>query len=225
MRSLVGRVEIAFLVVWIGLAGTIWGFLALGSEMREGELSAFDLRLLDALRRPGQPHVAVGPAWLSECMRDFTALGGLTLLTLLTVLSVGVLLAERRRIEALVLAICVPLAQLSSGLFKDFYERTRPSFAVYGDLPSSMSFPSGHSTTATAAYFILAVVVSGLDRRRVAKVASFSIAVFLSLTIGVSRVYLGVHWPSDVIAGWCLGATWALTAAIVLRLARRQGIQ
>ncbi len=222
LARLLGRVEIALLLVWIALAGAIWSFLAIGSEMREGELTAFDLWVLDALRRHGQPHVAVGPQWLVESMRDVTALGGFTLLTLVTVLSVIVLAAHHRRVQALVLAVCVPLAQLSGGMFKNLYERARPSFAVYGDLPASMSFPSGHSTVATATYFVLAVIVASLETRRSMKVLAFAVAALLSLMIGVSRVYLGVHWPSDVVAGWCLGAAWALMAAVALRLSRPQ---
>jgi undecaprenyl-diphosphatase len=221
LARLMARVEIALLVVWIGLAGAIWAFLAIGSEMREGELTAFDLWVLHALRQHDQPHLAVGPRWLIESMRDVTALGGVTLLTVITVLSVIVLVVRNRRPQALVVAICVPLAQLSSGLFKDFYERARPSFAIYGDLPASMSFPSGHSTVATATYFILAVIVASLERSRSMKTLSFAVAAFLSLMVGFSRVYLGVHWPSDVIAGWCLGAAWALVAAVALRLAGR----
>lgn len=219
LARLLVRIEVALLLVWIALAGTIWAFLAIGSEMREGELTAFDFWVLNALRQPGQPHLAVGPHWLAESMRDVTALGGVTLLALVTMLSVVTLLGHGRKIQALVLATCVPLAQLSSGLFKDIYERARPSFTIYGDLPASMSFPSGHSTTATATYFILAVIVSSLEADRSMKVLSFAMAALLSVMIGVSRVYLGVHWPSDVIAGWCLGAVWAMVAALGLRVA------
>ena len=217
---LLARVEIALLMVWIALAGVIWTFLAIGSEMQEGELADFDLWVLHTLREPGQLHVAVGPYWLIETMRDVTALGGVTLLTLVTLLSVIVLLGHHCRIQALVLAVSVPLAQLSSGVFKDLYERARPSFAIYGDLPTSMSFPSGHSTVATATYFILAVIISSIEPNRSRKVLFFAFAAVLSVMIGFSRVYLGVHWPSDVIAGWCLGAAWALVAAVALRFAR-----
>lgn len=221
LSRLLGRIEIALLAAWVALAGAIWAFLAIGSEMREGELTAFDLWVLGAFRRPGQPHAATGPHWLMESMRDITSLGGVTLLVIITVLSVIVLLAHSRKAQALVMAICVPLAQLSSGLFKDLYERSRPSFAIYGDLPTSMSFPSGHSTVAAATYFVLAVIVSSLEAKRSMKILAFAVAALLSLMIGFSRIYLGVHWPSDVIAGWCLGAAWALIAAVALRLLRQ----
>lgn len=218
------RIEIALLAVWIALGGAVWAFVAIGSEMREGELTGADRLVLEALRLPGEPHRAAGPHWLVESMRDVTALGGVTVLSIVTILCVIVLWAHARRLQALVLGICVPLAQLSSGLFKDVYERARPTFAIYGDLPTSMSFPSGHSTVATATYLILAVIVSSLETSRSMKILGFAVAGFLALTIGFSRVYLGVHWPSDVIAGWCLGAAWAMVAAVALRTARFSGL-
>jgi undecaprenyl-diphosphatase len=221
MFSRLPRIEITVLAVWIAAAAAVLGFLHIGGEMHEGELDATDRAILWTLRVAGNPHKAVGPHWLVESMRDVTALGGITLLVLVTVISVIALLAYRHRIEALVLTVSVVLAQLSSGLFKDFYVRLRPTFAVYGDLPTSMSFPSGHSTVATATYFLLAVIVASIDSARPIKVLAFTVAALLALMIGFSRVFLGVHWPSDVLAGWCLGAAWALAAAIALRLLKR----
>lgn len=217
LRQLAPRIEIALLSAWIAVAAAVWAFLAIGSEMREGELTGFDRAVLTALRVPGDPHTAIGPHWLMESMRDVTALGGITLLLILTVIAVIALAAHGRRIHAQVLAAAVLLAQLSSALFKDYYVRPRPTFAIYGDLPASMSFPSGHSTVATATYFVLAVIVANLEPARSMKMLAFAVAALLSLMVGASRVYLGVHWPSDVIAGWCLGAAWALVAAVALR--------
>lgn len=223
LRVIASRIEITLLAVWIALAGAVWVFLAIGGEVREGDFSAFDRTILMALRQPGQPHQAIGPLWLTESMRDITALGGITLLVFVTVIAVIVLWAHARRREAWVFALSVVLAQLSSGLFKDLYLRARPSFAIYGDLPTSMSFPSGHSTVATATYFVLAVIIASVEPRRAMKELAFAVAALLALMIGISRVYLGVHWPSDVIAGWSLGAAWALFAAILLRINRLPG--
>jgi undecaprenyl-diphosphatase len=216
-RGLLPRIEITLLAVWIAAAGAVFAFLHIADEMHEGDLDAYDRTVLSALRIPGDPHTAIGPHWLAESMRDVTALGGLTLLVLVTAVAVIALLAYRHRLEAAVLAGSVMLAQVSSALFKGFYERARPSFAIYGDLPTSMSFPSGHSTVATATYFLLAVIVASLEPRHPLKELAFAVAGLLALLIGFSRAFLGVHWPSDVLAGWCLGAAWALAAAIVLR--------
>ncbi|GAA0564522.1 phosphatase PAP2 family protein [Rhizomicrobium electricum] len=223
MFSRLPRIETAVLAVWIAAAAAVWGFLGIADEMHEGELDAYDRAVISALRVAGDPHKAIGPHWLVESMRDVTALGGITLLVLVMAMSVIALLAYRHRLEALVLTGSVVLAQISSGLFKNFYERVRPTFAVYGDLPTSMSFPSGHSTTATATYFLLAVIVASLDPARPVKVLAFTVAALLALMIGFSRVFLGVHWPSDVIAGWCLGAAWAFAAAVLLRILKARG--
>lgn len=211
------RLEIAFLAGWIALIGAAWIFLALGSEMSEGELVSFDESLLQALRVSGNPQLAIGPPWLTESMRDVTALGGVSVLTLILIFAIAALLAHRHRAQAIALSTCVILARLSTAVFKDVYDRPRPSFAIFGDLPTSMSFPSGHSAAATATYFILAAVIASLEAQRPAKFLAFFLAGLLSILIGCSRVYLGVHWPSDVIAGWCLGAFWALIAALWLR--------
>jgi undecaprenyl-diphosphatase len=212
LSSLLARVEVKALAVWIALAGAGWAFLKLASEMREGELNTFDLAILDALRVPGQPHTPIGPHWLTEVMRDITALGGVTLLTIIVVLSVILLLLHQKRREALVLAGVVIAAQLSSNLFKLFYARVRPSFAIYGDLPLSNSFPSGHSTTSAATYFLLAVIVARFEVSPAVKTVIFVLAGLLTIAVGISRVYLGVHWPSDVLGGWTLGAAAALLA-------------
>jgi len=190
--------------------------------MREGELSAYDLWLLNSLRQPSKPHIASGPSWLLESMRDVSALGGVTVLFLITAIAVIVLLVHRRKALATMLAVSVPLAQVWNGLFKTFYGRARPSFEIYGDLPHSQSFPSGHSTVATATYFLLAVIVASLEPNPSMKILAFVTAALLSITIGLSRVYLGVHWPSDVLAGWFLGAGWALVATLILRIALNQ---
>jgi undecaprenyl-diphosphatase len=210
------RIEVKLLGLWTALVAALWAFLSLAGEMREGELTAFDTWVLVALRHVNSPHNAIGPQWLTGGMRDITALGSFTVLFLITVVAVSMLFMHGKNRQAGVLAAGVVLAQVSGELLKLFYGRMRPSFAVYGDLPTSLSFPSGHSTVATATYFLLALIVAGLEVRIAAKVLVFAMAALLAIAIGVSRVYLGVHWPSDVIAGWCLGGFWALAASLVL---------
>jgi undecaprenyl-diphosphatase len=216
LTRLTARIEVRLLGLWVALIAAIWAFLSLAGELREGELTAFDSWLLAALRHANSPHDAIGPQWLTGSMRDITALGSFTVLFLITIVAVSMLYMHGKKRQAGVLAAGVVLAQISGELLKLFYGRTRPSFAIYGDLPTSLSFPSGHSTVATATYFLLALIVAGLEVRVAAKVLVFAIAALLAITIGFSRVYLGVHWPSDVIAGWCLGGSWALAASLVL---------
>jgi undecaprenyl-diphosphatase len=218
------RIETTLLAAWIAAAAAVWGFLEIADEMHEGEFTAYDHAMLMALRAGGDPHAAIGPAWFSESMRDVTALGGITLLMLVIAIAAIALLAYGHRRHAIVLVTSVAAAQISSGLFKNFYDRVRPTFAIYGDLPTSMSFPSGHSTVATAAYFLLAVILASLDPKPAITRLGFAVAGLLALMIGFSRVFLGVHWPSDVVAGWCLGAAWALAASVVLRALKQRAI-
>lgn len=216
LKRLVARPEARLLVLWIGLVAAVWVFLSLASELREGELTSFDTWVLLALRQPNNPHLAIGPVWLTDSMRDITSLGSVTVLFLITAVAAVVLYFYDRKRHAAVLVVAVLMTQLSDTLLKNFYGRVRPAFAVYGAPPVSLSFPSGHSTTSTATYFLLAMIAAELEVRANVRLVLFAIAALLALLIGFSRVFLGVHWPSDVMAGWCLGGFWALAGSLVL---------
>lgn len=211
------RLETALLIAWLALAGLAWAFLTLGGEMAEGETLAFDRRILMALRDPADPANPVGPRWLAESMRDVTALGGFTVLALVSTLSVIALLLHGRRRQAGVLAGAVIGAQVSADLLKAVYGRPRPEFIPHDMYVYATSFPSGHSTVAAATWLTLAGVVASLEPTRPIRGLSLIAAALLVVAVGFSRVYLGVHWPSDVLAGWTLGGAWALGAWMALR--------
>lgn len=200
-------------------AGTLWAFLMLGGEMSEGETAGMDRALVLQLRTPGDLNDPIGSHGVEEAIRDLTALGGTTLVTLVTVVGVLAFAFHRRYRHALVLAGAVLLASMSSNLGKSFYSRPRPDLVPHEVYVYSGSFPSGHSALAAATYLTLAMLVASLEPRRRTKALAYGLAAAVVVTVGFSRVYLGVHWPSDVLAGWCLGATWALTAWLVLRAA------
>jgi undecaprenyl-diphosphatase len=195
-------------VLVCGLA--LWGLIYLGGEMREGETLGFDRDLMMALRAPGRPHAPIGPPWLPDAMRDVTALGSTALITLATLTASAALLYRKRWGRALVLLLVVVLANASDDLLKVFYNRARPDFAVAGLYIRSQSFPSGHSTASAALWLSLATIAASFEARTDAKVFWFVTAVLAILAVGFSRVYLGAHWPTDVVAGWVLGAMWAL---------------
>jgi undecaprenyl-diphosphatase len=147
------------------------------------------------------------------------------MVTLVTLVGVLAFLFHRRWRHAAILAGTVLLADVSSEALKVFYDRPRPDLVPHGTYVYSASFPSGHSTLSTAMYLTLAMLVASLEPRQASKVMAFTLAAALSLGIGFSRVYLGVHWPSDVLAGWALGGAWALAAwFVLLRLGRREDI-
>ncbi len=208
----------ARVLVGIGLAaGALWAFLVLGGEMAEGETDSVDRSLILALRTPGDLNNPLGPRNIEEAVRDLTALGGTTVVALVTVVGVLAFAFHRKYRHALVLTGAVLLAWMSSDAGKALYDRPRPDLVPHGAFVYSGSFPSGHSTLSAATYLTLAMLVASLETRRRTKVLAYSLAAALVVAVGFSRVYLGVHWPSDVLAGWCLGSLWALAAWLTLR--------
>ncbi len=220
LKSTVGRLEARTLAIWIAAAGAPWLFLSLADEVSEGETERLDRALLLALRSPANPADPIGPRWFEESMRDVTALGGFTLLTVLAVASVLLLVFHNRKREAFIFGATVILAQVSTELLKALYDRPRPSLVAHGSYVYSQSFPSGHSTAAAATFLTLATVVASVEPRRRTKVLIYGLAMIFVIAVGVSRVYLGVHWPTDVLGGWTLGASWALVAWVALSLTR-----
>lgn len=213
LRRFEARVLIGLLVV----AGAMWGFLTLGGEMAEGETATFDRALMLLLRNPSDLSDPLGSRHIEEIVRDVTALGGTTVVTLVTVVGTLALVFHNRYRHAAVLTGAVLLAWTSSSLGKALYARPRPDLVPHGMTVYSASFPSGHSTLATATYLTLAMLLASLAARRRTKALCYGVATVLLIGVGLSRVYLGVHWPSDVLAGWTLGAAWALAAWIALR--------
>jgi|KBSSwiStaDraftv2_1062776.scaffolds.fasta_scaffold11068_4 undecaprenyl-diphosphatase len=220
MRFLIERLEFQVLAAIVAAGAAILTFLKLSGEVGENETATFDRTVLLWFRAPGHPADPIGSHTLEEAMRDVTTLGGFTYLTLITVVAVASLLFFRKPRQAVVLAVTVCLAEVSSDVLKIFYERPRPTLVPHGVYVYSHSFPSGHSTLSAATYLTLAAILSSLDRRRPFKAFVFALAILMTAGVGVSRVYLGVHWPTDVLGGWTLGAAWALLARVALGMWR-----
>ncbi len=216
MKTFFARFEIRTLAGLMSVAAAVWAFLTIGGEVGESDTLPTDRKLLLLLRAPGHPADPIGPHWFEEAMRDVTALGGFTVLTLVTIVGASVLAFYGKTRQAVVFVGTVLAAELSSDLLKLVYNRARPDLVPHGSYVYSHSFPSGHSTLSAATYLTLVSVIATLDPHRHAKAFLFAIAGLVVLSIGFSRVYLGVHWPSDVLAGWALGAAWALAARLVL---------
>ncbi len=215
-----GRGEYRVLVAMMAASAALWAFLVLSDEVSERATLPIDHRLLLALRTPGDPADPIGPPGFEEAMRDVTALGGFTFLTFMVVVGAACLLFYRKRLQAIVLVATVLLAEATSDLLKLVYHRPRPDLVPHGSYVYSASFPSGHSTLSATTYFTLAVILATLEPRGRPKLFFFAVAGLLTVSVGFSRVYLGVHWPTDVLAGWTLGAIWALLARTALLLLR-----
>ncbi len=206
------------LLAAIALIGAaIWGVLWLHGEIGEGEMSGVDRALILALRQTVDPNRLRGPAWLAETARDITALGGFTVLGLVTVAALAVLIVYGRTRQAIVFGVAAVGAQALAEAIKNVVGRPRPTFVAHYDLIVSSSFPSGHAMMAPAIYFTLAAIIAAEELRPAARILLMVGSVVLVAGIGVSRVFLGVHWPTDVAAGWALGSAVALAAWIALR--------
>jgi undecaprenyl-diphosphatase len=217
------RLEFQTLGLLIGAVGALWVFMGLADEVSEGETGRIDRTLILMLRNPGDASDPLGPRWFEEMMRDVTALGGFTFLTLFVVIAVAALAFYRARRQAIVLGVSIALAAAANDTLKLLFDRARPDLVSHGSYVYTHSFPSGHSMLSAATFLTTAAILSSFQTRRRAKAFIFGVAVLLTVSVGVSRVYLGVHWPTDVLGGWTLGAAWALAARIILSFWRETG--
>lgn len=203
------------LIVFLVLAAFAFALLWLGSEVLEGDTFAIDRSILLGLRSAADVSNPVGPGWLLYSMTDATALGSVTVLTLVTIIVVGYLVATMRLSAAVFVSIAViGGALLSSGL-KSLFFRARPDVVPHLVHVSSASFPSGHAMNSAVVYLTLATLLARTEPKERVRIYLLTVAISLAVLVGVSRVYLGVHWPSDVIAGWCVGAIWAASCSLV----------
>jgi undecaprenyl-diphosphatase len=196
----------ALLIVAVGG----WGFLSIADEVAEGETRAIDLSVLQSLRVDGQPRELIGPQWLHIAATDITALGSVAVLGLLILLAFAFLASLRRWAEGLLLVAGAGGGLIISQALKRVFERERPDLAYRAVEAVNASFPSGHAMLSAVVFLTLGVLAARFSDRRRVKVLAVGAAVLVSLLVGVSRVYLGVHWASDVLAGWCVGAAWAM---------------
>ncbi len=201
-------------------AGGVFGFVEL-MEVLEGDGRRFDEAVLLALRNPADPADPIGPRWLELAVRDITALGGIPVLGLLSMLALGWLVLRRRWRSVVLLFLALPGGLLVNTLLKRGFDRPRPGLVAHLVEVGTSSFPSGHAMLSAIGFLTLGALMAGGAERRRERGYILGAAIGLTLLVGASRVYLGVHWPSDVLAGWCLGAAWATGCWLLLRLARR----
>ena len=223
MPARIVKSEWAVLAAIAVMAGALWLFIALADEVMEGDTRVLDTAILLALRNPADPSQPWGPGWLQEMARDFTALGGLGVLALLTLASVGYLALAGKRHAAIAVVVAVAGGLILSSLLKAGFDRPRPDLVPHGSLVYTSSFPSGHSMMAAVAYLTLGALLARVHAQPVIRIYLLVLALVLTLLVGASRVYLGVHWPSDVAGGWAMGAAWALLCGLVARRLQRLG--
>ena len=217
------RAELAILATICAVAGGIWAFVAIADEVSEGETEAFDRAVLIALRNPADLSDPLGPPWFEEAVRDVTALGGNIVLATMTFAVIGFLLLIRNRGAALLVLVSVAGGMLIGYLLKGMFDRPRPDLVAHGAAVYTASFPSNHAMLSAVTYLTLGVLLARLEVRRRVKAYFLALSAILTLAVGLSRIYLGVHWPTDVLAGWCVGAAWAMAVWVVALSLQRRG--
>lgn len=210
-----------------GLAGLgIWGFMELADEIGEDETHKLDRALLLALRSRDDVSDPIGPLWFEELVRDVTAFGGTGPLVFITVAAILYLVLLRKYRTSLFVLLALGGGQLASSLLKLAFDRARPDLVPHGMHVYTASFPSGHAMMAAVTWLTLGALLARTEARRRLKAYFILLAVIVTILVGISRVYLGVHWPSDVLGGWIAGSSWAaLCWGLALLLQRRGGIE
>ncbi|MAM89254.1 MAG: PA-phosphatase [unclassified Hahellaceae] len=205
------------------LAGLAWIFIWVTGEVVGGDSHALDEQLLMSMRSAADPSDPLGPHWVEELMRDITGLGGVGVLTFLTLVVVGFLILQNKGKVALVVVVTIGSGIALSLLMKMGFDRPRPELVPHESYVYTTSFPSGHSMMSAVVYLSLASLLARVQQNRRVKIYLVAVAMVLTMMIGVSRVYMGVHWPTDVLAGWMAGAFWALLCYMVTRHLQHSG--
>lgn len=210
-RELFPVLEPIVLAAFLLLGFLLHSFLEVAEEVEEGDTHIIDTRLLMLLRDGADPQNALGPPWVYEMVRDISSLGGIAVLTLITVSAAVYLLMIKKWGQAIYLAGAVCIGTALANALKFGYARPRPDLVPHGSYVFTGSFPSGHSMMSAMVFLSVGMMLARAQKSMPAKIFFLGISVFLTVLVGISRVYLGVHWPSDVLAGWLAGGACAIS--------------
>lgn len=199
---------------------TVFGLLA--EQVTDGDTAAFDQTMLMMFRDAAAPAVPLGPPWMLEAIRDITALGSFSVLGALVLGVVLHLVFTGSRRTAILVAVSVVGGSALSTLLKLLFDRPRPDLTGAVEVFSS-SFPSSHATVSAVVYLTIGVILAERAKTWPARLLYFFGAILLTGAVGFSRLYLGVHFPTDILAGWSLGAAWALICLIASHALRSRG--
>lgn len=203
------RRELTWLLVGLGSCILVLVFLTLAGEVMEGETLAFDKKIVLGFRKADDPSLPIGPAWVTSVLLDLTALGGPTVITLVVLAVVGFLLLQTRYWTAFFIMITAFTGEAVSYAMKSVFARPRPTVVPHLREAFSSSFPSGHAMQSAIIYLTLGAILMRITDSRLTKVYCCTVAMLMTFLVGLSRVWLGVHYPTDVIAGWIVGLFWA----------------
>lgn len=205
---------IAFSILMI--AAALYGFVLIAESVIDGDVHAFDAHVLLALRDAADPSDPWGPKWFEEMVRDYSALGGTAVLGAFTLGTAGFLILTRRTRLAVLIVTSILCGLAMSHLLKWGFDRPRPDLVPHLSIVHTASFPSGHSMMSAIVYLSLAAMLARVQRLWRVRAYLLAAAALTTFTVGLSRIYLGVHWPSDVFAGWTIGVAWAAMSWLVI---------
>ena len=216
--------DLLALLLVLAAVGGLWAFIELADEVMEGETRAFDERLIRAMRHPDNPKDALGAHWFEDGVRDITALGSVAVLALVTLAVLGFVVLHRQFHAFWLVVAAVAGALLLNFVLKQFFDRPRPELVPTLMRETSASFPSGHSMLSAVVYLTLGALLTRLVEPVRLKLYILATAIFLSALVGLSRIYLGVHFPTDVLAGWTVGLVWAIVCWLVAENLQKKGL-
>lgn len=198
---LIGTGAVATAILLLGMVGLL---------IDRGLQFDFDRTILLGMRHGTMHGAPIGPAWLKLAMIDITALGGVTVLPIVVLIAAGFLAVRRLWLTMWLVLVATITGSIAIGLVKALVARARPELTDHLVQVTSESFPSGHAANSAIVYLTIAALIVQIVEGRGARTYILAVTALLVTLIGISRVYLGVHWPSDVLAGWSFGTLWAL---------------
>lgn len=198
------------LAIAFGVIACSFAFVKLADEVFEGETRQFDEWVLRSLRRADDPSVPIGPAWIREAGLDITALGSPVVLILMVAAVLGLMRIREKFTEMAMTATTTLTGSLFALVLKYALGRDRPSVVPHLREVTTPSFPSGHAMVSAVVFLTLGILATYVVKGRRAKLYCLVWAMVLTFLVGLSRIYLGVHYPTDVLAGWLAGFAWAL---------------
>ncbi len=205
----------------LAAAALLGGFGLIADEVVEGDTLDLDTAVLMALRTPGDPADPIGPAWFEEVVRDVTSLGSFSILGIIVVVVFAYLLLAGKHRTGWFMVFAVVGGTVISTVLKALFDRPRPDLTGVPHVFTA-SFPSGHATVSAVVFLTIGAMLAEASPERRLNIFYVAVAITLTVLVGVSRIYLGVHYPTDVLAGWSLGAAWALLCTTAAHFVRER---